>query len=128
MGIQASDYATKQTHIVFDLHARCPEWQKFLLKVMDGSEELIRYLQKAVGYSLTGENSEQCFFITHGTGANGKSVFLNLIRELAGDYGINIPMDTLMAQRFKSGNSNDLARMIGTRLGTAICFQVASAY
>tara|TARA_Y100001968_G_C19316832_1_gene697166 strand:+ start:35 stop:1123 length:1089 start_codon:yes stop_codon:yes gene_type:complete len=117
---QASDYATKQTPIVFDPDARFPEWHRFLLKVMDGSEELIRYLQKAVGYSLTGKNTEQCFFIAHGTGANGKSVFLNLIRDLAGDYGINIPMDTLMTRQFKSGNSNDLARMHGSRLGTAI--------
>jgi len=117
---EASDYATKQAQIVLDPAAEYPEWQRFLSKVMDGSKELISYLQKAVGYSLTGKNTEQCFFIAHGTGANGKSVFLNLIRDLAGDYGVNIPMDTLMAQRFQSGNTNDLARMNGARLGTAI--------
>ena len=117
---EAGDYATKQAQIVLDPAAEYPEWQRFLSRVMDGSKELISYLQKAVGYSLTGKNTEQCFFIAHGTGANGKSVFLNLIRNLAGDYGVNIPMDTLMAQRFQSGNTNDLARMNGARLGTAI--------
>lgn len=114
------DYSTKQTQIVFDHLADCPEWYKFLNRIMGDSDELIEYLQKAVGYSLTGKTSEQCFFIAHGSGANGKSVFLNLIRDLAGNYGINIPMDTLMAQKFKSGNSNDLAMMHGARLGTAM--------
>ena len=116
----AEDYSTKQASVSFNSEAEYPLWHAFLYRIMGGSIELMEYLQRAVGYSLTGKTTEQCFFIAHGAGANGKSVFLNLIRDLVGSYGINIPMDTLMAQKFKSGNSNDLAMMHGARLGTAM--------
>jgi putative DNA primase/helicase len=114
------DYSTKQTPIIYTPGFEYHNWHLFLRKVMNCSEPLIDYLQKAVGYSLTGKTSEQCFFIAHGSGANGKSVFLNTIRDLAGSYGINIPMATLMAQKFQSANTNDLAMMHGARLGTAM--------
>lgn len=114
------DYATKQTPIIYTPSFEYHNWVQFLFKVMNGSAELFDYLRRAVGYSLTGQTTEQCFFIAHGTGANGKSVFLNTIRELAGSYGINIPMTTLMAQRYQSSNSNDLAMMHGARIATAM--------
>ncbi len=63
---------------------------------------------------------EQCFFIAYGSGANGKSVFLNIIRDLVGSYGLNIPMDTLMTKSNGSGINNDIARMFGARLVTAM--------
>jgi len=114
------DYSTKQADVSFNKNAQCPEWLKFLDRIMGSSEPLISYLQKAVGYSLTGKTTEQCFFIAHGSGANGKSVFLNIVRDLAGSYGMNIPMETLMNQKFQSGVSADLAMMRGVRLGTAM--------
>jgi len=67
-----------------------------------GSNELVRYLQKAVGSSLSGDISEQALFVLYGTGANGKSTFLNTISELLGDYTRNTPSETFMAKRIEA--------------------------
>jgi putative DNA primase/helicase len=81
---------------------------------MDGNTELIGFIQRAIGYSLTGNVSEQCLFFLHGEGANGKSTFLNVIKEMCGDYAIQCPADTLMMKR-EQGISNDVARLRGSR-------------
>tara|TARA_R100001086_G_scaffold231437_1_gene152166 strand:- start:392 stop:1318 length:927 start_codon:yes stop_codon:yes gene_type:complete len=99
--------------------ASCPQFEAFLNRIMNSSTELIGYLQRAVGYSLTGHNREQCFFIAHGTGANGKSVFLNLIRKLMGSYALTTPMTSLVGVKHSSGASNDIARLRGARFVSA---------
>ena len=81
-------------------------------------DELIKFLQRAVGYSLTGYVSEQCLFILIGTGANGKSTFLNVLQSLMGDYAGTIPMQSLMDQR-NGSQTNDLAYLVGKRLVVA---------
>lgn len=73
-----------------------------------------------MGYSLSGSTREQCFFIAHGSGANGKSVFLNLIRKLTGTYGLNVPMKTLMTKSTSGAVPNDIARLRGARMVTAM--------
>src|SRR5690606_27300129 len=80
------DLLTKIAPVAYDPNAECPRWEKFIHEIMGGDEELVRYLQKAVGYSLTGSTREQIWFLLYGSGANGKSVFLNTIQELLGDY------------------------------------------
>ena len=67
-----------------------PEWIKFLDDIFAGDPDLIRYIQKAIGYSLTGSTAEQCAFFCYGTGRNGKSTFLDAISEIIGDYATNI--------------------------------------
>jgi putative DNA primase/helicase len=114
-----ADYCTKIAAAKFDPDAKCPEFMEFIDKIMGGSEELKGYLQRAAGYSLTGNTGEQCFFIAHGSGANGKSVLLNLLRDLMGDYGDTVPMNTLMALGKTSGIPNDIARLNGARMVTA---------
>jgi putative DNA primase/helicase len=115
-----SDFCTKITRATYDPDTKCPLFLAFLDRIMGGSEPLKSYLQRAVGYSLTGNMEESCFFIAHGSGANGKSVFLNLIRDLAGAYGQNMAMSTLM-QKSNSGQiPSDLARLPGIRIVTAI--------
>jgi putative DNA primase/helicase len=94
----------------------CPNWDAFLDRIFKGNKETIRYIQKAVGYTLTGLTDEECFFILHGGGANGKSVFLETIQRLLGEYSCTTPMDTLMAKSNNSSQTNDLARMNGARL------------
>ena len=86
---------------------------------MDGNSEMIAFLQTAVGYSLTGLSSEQCLFLLHGNGANGKSTFVNTIRVLLGDYSKQTPVETLMVKR-AGGASNDLARLRGVRFVSAV--------
>lgn len=116
---RSADYIVKQTGCEFNPHAKAPIWCAFLDKVMDGDLAMIAFLQRAVGYCLTGNTSEQCLFIAYGNGANGKSVFLRTLRELLGDYGRYCPTETLLVKR-NDGVSNDIARLAGARLVCAV--------
>ena len=109
---------TKLVPVEYDTNAQCPTWIAFLHKIMGGNEEVIRFLQKAVGYSLTGSAREQCMFILHGSGANGKSTFLNILEAMFADYAQQTPTDTLMAKKGE-GIRNDVARLKGARFVTA---------
>src|ERR1051326_9142816 len=73
-----------------------PLWLSFLETVTDTDAELQRYLQRLVGYCLTGLTSEHALFFLYGTGANGKSVFLNTLRGIWGDYAVSAPMETFV--------------------------------
>lgn len=110
---------SKVADVEYDSEAKCPEWEKFLSKVMRGNKELIKYLQKAIGYSLSGSIEEQIMFILHGTGANGKSTFINTIMSLFGDYAMQTPTSTLLVKN-QSYISNDLARLRATHLVVAM--------
>lgn len=104
--------------VPYDRNAACNRWLRFLYEVFDEDEDLIGFVQRAVGYSLAGDVSEQCLFVLHGVGANGKSTFLNAVRQVAGDYGFNMPFSTIeMDQR--SSVPNDLAALAGRRLVTS---------
>lgn len=100
----------------YDPKAKCPMWLKFLEQVTDGDQERIDYLQKAVGYSLTGNNDEQIFFFLYGLGWNGKSTFINTIRKLTGDYGTRINNDMLtIKDKASTGPKEGLAGLRGKR-------------
>jgi putative DNA primase/helicase len=88
-------------------------------QIFAGDNELIAFVQRAVGYTLTGSVSEQCLFILIGTGANGKSTFLTTLQKLFGDYAASIPMQSLMDQRNGSQQTNDLAYLVGKRFVAA---------
>lgn len=109
---------TRLAHVEFYTEAQCPTWIAFLEKIMGGNADLIRFLQKAVGYSLTGCTREQCLFLLHGSGANGKSTFLNTIEQMLADYAQQTPTETLMVRKNDS-IPNDIARLKGTRFVTA---------
>ncbi|MDX9703979.1 MAG: phage/plasmid primase, P4 family [Candidatus Auribacterota bacterium] len=98
----------------FDPSAECPLWLEFLDTIFHGNDDLIRFVQKAVGYVLTGDVSHQMFFILHGAGANGKSTFVDTIYKMLGSYAMITPTSTLTAKR---GNEipNDVARLKGAR-------------
>ncbi|WP_461256546.1 DNA primase family protein [Treponema sp. R80B11-R83G3] len=108
------DLITKIANVEYDPKADCPKWKQFVREVMDYKTDLIKFVQTAVGWSMSGDISEQTMFILYGTGANGKSTFLNTIMYLLGDYSIATPTETFMK---KSGDnySNDVARLRGTR-------------
>ncbi|MDO4507454.1 MAG: phage/plasmid primase, P4 family, partial [Spirochaetales bacterium] len=118
MGRQSlpEDLSTKRSNFVFKKNATCPTWDKFLMQIFDNNKELIRFIQKAMGYSLSGHTGEQCLFILWGTGANGKSTFLNALQELFGDYSTTTGTETFMKKT--SEQSNDIARLRGMRLVT----------
>jgi len=77
----------------------CPTWRQFIDEVTGGDKELESYLQRMVGYALTGSTQEHALFFLYGTGANGKSVFVNTLATILGDYATNAPMDTFMETR-----------------------------
>lgn len=109
------DYITKQVQVVYDPTALAPKFIEFLTQIMGGNKALVDFIQRAIGYSLTGDTSEQCLFFLYGSGANGKSTLLNVVRELLGDYGMQCPAETLMVKQGGGNVPNDIARLRGAR-------------
>lgn len=116
------DFFTRITKCAYDPDSSdTPQWDKFLNDIFNADRDLIRYVQKAVGYSLSGSTAEQGAFFLFGTGRNGKSTFLEIIRSIMGDYATNIQPQTIMIKP-SSGNSpnSDIARLKGARLVTSV--------
>lgn len=111
---RADALCSRITPIEYRPDADCPIWTAFLLRAMGGNQSLIEYLQRAVGYTLTGLTVEQIMIFVYGLGANGKSVFLEALQRLTGEYGVNTRTETIM-QRRESGIPNDIARLAGAR-------------
>lgn len=116
----ASDLQTKLLSVRYEPEAGCPLFLTFLESALRGDAELLAFVKKAVGYSLTGSTSEQVFFFLHGPGSTGKSTFINLIRDLLGDYGTHTPSETLLSKQYDSGIPADLARLQSVRMVTAV--------
>jgi len=106
---------TRQVNANYNLDSKCPTWLKFLNECFMGNEETITYIQKALGYSLTGLVKEEVLHFCFGMGRNGKSVFANVITKLMGDYAITAPAEMLMCKD-RNGPNNDIARLCGSRL------------
>lgn len=113
-------YITKIAHVEYDPTATCPTWERFLGEVFGGDTDLINYVQRAVGYSMTASTVEQCVFFLHGSGSNGKSTFLSIIREMMGDYTVNIQPETIMVKNSAGGANSDIARLKSARLVTTV--------
>jgi putative DNA primase/helicase len=111
------DMITKIANVEYDPNADCPIWKQFIREIMNYNSEIMTFLQTAVGWALTGDTSEQCMFILFGSGANGKSTFLNVIMNILGDYAIATPTETFM-KRSGDQSTNDIARLRGTRFVT----------
>ena len=116
---QPSDKITLHTNINFDRTASCPRWFLFLSEVFGGDEAVIEYVQRAVGYCLSGDVREQCLFLLYGIGANGKSTLLRILLDLFGTYGFNLPFSAFELKA-RSAIPNDIAAIAGKRLVTAI--------
>lgn len=94
-------------------------WLSFLNDIFDHDQELIRFMQKALGYSMTGSSKEQMMFILLGNGRNGKSLFVNTVAEILGDYSSNMQAESLMVKRNTGSVNNDIARLAGARFVTS---------
>lgn len=112
------DLITKTIGTRYDQTAKCSLWMKFLDKIFGGDQELVKYVQRAAGYSLTGSMVEQVYFFCFGEGSNGKSVFLATLRALLGDYAKQASFDTFLIQHTAKVR-NDLAALAGARIITA---------
>lgn len=113
------DYLTQHTDIPYVSDAKCPRWLRFLDEVFGGRIELIDYIHRAVGYSITGLTNQQCWFLAYGKGANGKSTFLAMLAHVLGGYAQALPFDTLSISD-RPAIPNDLAALVGVRFVTTI--------
>jgi putative DNA primase/helicase len=116
---------TNMIPTAYDPTAECPNWLKFLNRIMQDEQgrvrtELVDFLQKAVGYALTGSIKEQVMFFLYGSGKNGKSTFINTIKDLLGDYAKQSGTETFMMKQQQSAANNDIARLKGARLVSAV--------
>lgn len=116
---RSEDYHTRLAPVQYTAGATAAAWEGFLGRVFDHDEQLIGFVQRAVGYSLTGLTSEQVLFMPWGPGANGKSTFLEVLQRLLGDYATTADASTFLDQR-RDGARNDLARLHGARFVAAI--------
>lgn len=114
------DLITKLAPVDYDAEAPCPTWMKFLDSLMLGRPGLVEYLQRAIGYSLTGDVSLKKLFVCFGGGDNGKTTMLETVRFILGDYAGSIPIQSLLHTRQAAGRdaSPDIAALRGRRFVT----------
>jgi len=101
--------------VKFEPSAKCPEWLKFLEKVMQGDQELVSFLQRLAGYVLSGSTSEQAFIVNFGEGQNGKSTYLDVIKRVMGGYADTTAFSTF-SEKKGGGIPNDIAALHKARM------------
>ncbi|MEC3651394.1 phage/plasmid primase, P4 family [Bacillus subtilis] len=116
---------TKISSVAYQKDADCPNWKAFLESIFIDEQgqpnyEIIDFMQKAIGYSLTGDTTEQVMFFLFGNGRNGKSTFINTVQQLLGDYGRQTNSDTFIKKKNDSSINNDIARLDGARFVSAV--------
>ncbi len=109
-----ADLITKRTGAAYDPDAECPRFEEFILEVLGGDRDLRWYVQKSLGYACTGDTREQCFWLAHGSGRNGKSTLFEAVREVLGDYARTAPAETFMPRQARD-STNDIASLRGQR-------------
>jgi putative DNA primase/helicase len=112
------DGITKTTAISPSRNADCPLWMRFLQETTGGDAEMVRFLKQWSGYCLTGDTREHALVFVFGPGGNGKSVFLNALTGILGDYAVTATMDAFIASH-GDRHSTDLAMLRGARLVTS---------
>jgi len=112
------DLLTKMVPVAYDPQAEAPRFRGFLDRVQP-DPEVRDYLQTGLGYSLTASTDEECVFVSHGGGANGKTTLVEVVRAALGDYSIALPQDSILQTR-GSAIPNDLAKLPGRRFATVV--------
>jgi len=114
------DMLTKIASVEYDPDAKCPLWEKFMLEIMDGNQKMVDFIQRALGYSLTGETIEHKMFVLWGNGANGKTTMLETVGFVYGDYAKAAEFTTFVAKKdAKTGATPELAMLRGARFVSA---------
>ncbi|MCC6621991.1 MAG: DNA primase [Deltaproteobacteria bacterium] len=110
------DLITKICPVAFDPAARCPTWERFVSQVMGDDVELVAYLQRMIGYALTGSIREHVLGFFFGGGSNGKTTFLGAIRHVLGDYAAHAARGLLIKRREQ--HPTELTDLLGRRFVT----------
>jgi putative DNA primase/helicase len=118
-----SDMCSKMSPVVYDPAATCPIFDKFILQCMCGDQEMVNFLQEAIGMSLTGDTSQQAVFMNIGGGQNGKGTFMEIFRYICGEgqYCKDIDFTAFVADKggHKASHRSDIAAIRGYRFVTA---------
>ena len=110
------DFISSYVNTEYDPEATCPMWEKFLGEVFENDSEIISFVQRALGYSMTAYITEQCMFLLVGGGSNGKSTLLDVVHGLAGRYGYAAPFSTFERTQAQNSQTNDIAALADKRL------------
>jgi putative DNA primase/helicase len=119
IGAMPEAYSTKVTGSVIDRGNGCPRWEAFLDRVFASDQALIRYIRRVCGYCLTGSTRDHALFFLYGTGANGKSVFINTLSGILNNYHRAAPVEIFMESN-NDRHPTELAMLMGARLVTAV--------
>lgn len=111
------DLVTRLVPVDYDPEAACDLWEKFLYRILPA--DVVDFVQRSLGYALTGSCKEQCLFILWGHGANGKSTLLGRISEVLGTYAMHTRTEVLLDKPNSGEVSNEIARLHGPRFVTA---------
>ena len=112
---KADDFITKVAPVAFNAGADCPRWRQFLAEIFSDNPELVPYMKRVAGYILTGITVEQCFFVLHGVGANGKTTFIETLRHVLGhDFCWSMPFPS--ASWSDNISEYQRAELVGRRL------------
>lgn len=117
-----TDFLLKQCPVHYEPEAYSQEWEAFLQKVFGEDEQLIGFVQRVAGYTLTGSTHEELAFCVHGPGGSGKSTFVAALTGVLGDYSVSADFKSFLEKKFASGSgpSSDIARLAGARCVSAV--------
>jgi putative DNA primase/helicase len=114
------DRITMATRVAFSSTGTAPRWEQTIREIFKDDEEMIRYVHRALGYSVTGDCREECLFMNYGDGANGKGTLINTVRWVLGEYADNLSFSALEQHDRKGGSASpELAKLPGKRFVTA---------
>lgn len=112
---EQADHITKQTGVKYEPNTHCPRWERFLREVLSNDTELITFMRRALGYTLTGDLREDCWFGCHGSGSNGKSTLFKVLHQIFGDYGYVAPFSLVERGHGESKRDFDIAYLQNMR-------------
>ena len=114
----SEDKITKMSPVKYDTNARFKCWDDFITEVMSGDEEKAKFLQKAMGYAISGDIQHECMFVLYGASTrNGKGTLCESVLKIMGDYGRAVRPESIALKHQNNSNnpSEDIARLAGIR-------------
>jgi putative DNA primase/helicase len=114
------DYLSQISPVNYNPEAKCPRWDRFLTEVFPGQPEVVRFLQKSIGYSLSGSIREAVMWLLRGAGRNGKGTIIKTIATMLGDYAIGVKIEMFLVKKNEQGGPRDgRFQLIGKRFVSA---------